>query len=99
MLIHKHRSLITLSSGSGSDNTLKFSGAQLVQIFAESTTSTNIFDLKLLDEDGDEVFSEDAIEGYFEEHSVYVPLRGVYTISITDGTIDEIVEIKLMVEE
>ena len=99
MLIHKHKALLYSVSGTASENTLKFSGAQLIQVFIESATSTNIFDLSLVDEDGDEVYREDAIEGYFEEHSVYIPLRGVYTIVISDATIDELIEVKLMVEE
>ena len=99
MLVHKHKARIQVTAGSGSENTLKFSGAQLVQVFMESATSTNIFDFALIDEDNDEIYTATAVEGYAEEHSVYIPLRGVYTISITDATIDEIIEIKLMVEE
>jgi hypothetical protein len=99
MLIHKHIKDITVTSGSGSDNTLKFSGGELVQIYAEAVTSTNIFDLALIDEDGDEIYGEDAIEGSFEEHGIYVPFRGIYTITITSATVDENIRVKLLVEE
>jgi hypothetical protein len=51
MLIHKYLKEITVTSGSGSDNTLKFSGAELVQMIVIATTSTNIYDLSLVDED------------------------------------------------
>ena len=99
MLVHKQRANILVSSASGSENTLKFSGAQLVQLFIKSTTSTNIFDFSMVDEDDDVVYEIEAIEGEHEEHSVYLPLRGVYTLRITDATIDEVVVAKIMVEE
>jgi len=99
MLIHKHRKAITVTAGSGSDNTLKFSGAELVQLFTEATTSTNIYDLKLTDEDGDVIYEELAIEGEHEEHGIYIPFRGIYIISISNATIDEDIIVKLLVEE
>jgi hypothetical protein len=99
MLIHKHRANISVSSATGSGNTLKFSGAQLIQLFLKSTTPTNIFDFSMVDEDNDVVYEIEAIEGEHEEHSVYLPLRGVYTLRITAATIDEVVVAKIMVEE
>lgn len=99
MLIHKHIKDIQVTSGSGSDNTLKFSGGEMVQIYAEATTATNIFDVSLVDEDSDEIYSQDAVEGSFSEHSITVPLRGIYTISIANATVDEYIRVKLMVEE
>jgi hypothetical protein len=99
MLIHKYLKEITVTSGSGSDNTLKFSGAELVQMIVIATTSTNIYDLSLVDEDNDEIWGEDAIEGSFEEHGLYIPFRGIYTITIANATIDENIRVKLLVEE
>ena len=99
MLINKHRLTITASSGGGSENTLKFSGADLVQVYAKAKTSTNIFDLSLVDEDNDTVLEYDAVEGEMEEHSIYMPMRGVYTVTISDATIDEAIVVKLMIEE
>ena len=99
MLIHKYLKDITVTSGSGSDNTLKFSGAELIQLFTEATTSTNIYDLSITDEDDDVVFEELAIEGDHEEHGIYIPFRGIYTIDISNATIDENIRVKMLIEE
>lgn len=102
MLIHKYRKDIpTGLTGSGSDNTLKFSGAELVQLLTEADTSTNIYDLSITDEDGDVVYEELAIEGEYEEHGMYIPLRGIYTVSIANATAiaSENITVKLMIEE
>lgn len=99
MLIHKHRMSIIPSSGDGSANTLKFSGGLLTQIYTKATTSTTIYDVALVDEDNDTVFELNAIEGETEEHSVYLPLRGMYTVEVNDSTVDEAIVVKLMVEE
>ena len=99
MLIHKYYKDITVTAGSGSDNTLKFSGAELVQLIVEATTPTNIFDLALTDEDGDTVYEELAIEGEHEEHGIYIPFRGIYTVSITNATVNENISVKMLIEE
>ena len=99
MLIHKHRMSITPSSGDGSANTLKFSGGLLTQIYTKATTATTIYDVALVDEDGDSIFELDAIEGETEEHSVYLPMRGIYTVQVNDSTVDEAIVVKLLVEE
>lgn len=99
MLIHKFIKDITVSSGSGSENTLKFSGGLLDQAFCEATTTTNIYDFSLIDEDGDVIYSKEAIEGGFEEHALTIPLKGIITVSLTTATIDENIRVKLLVEE
>lgn len=100
MLIHKYLKDIpvTIASG-GSDNTLKFSGAELVQLFTQATTSTNIYDLKITDEDNDDVYEELAIEGEHEEHGIYIPFRGIYTVTISNATVSENITVKLIIEE
>lgn len=98
MLIDKCRVSIIPSSGAGSVNTPKFSGACLVQLYTEATTSTNIYDLSLIDENNDTIWEELAIEGEHEEHAIYIPLRGIYTITISNATIDEAIVVKLMIE-
>jgi hypothetical protein len=99
MLIHKHRMSITPSSGDGSANTLKFSGGLLTQLFTQAKTSTTIYDVALVDEDNDTIFEIEAIEGGTEEHSVYLPFRGIYTVQVNDSTVDEAIVVKLLVEE
>lgn len=90
---------ITPSSGDGSANTLKFSGGLLTQLYTKATTATTIYDVALVDEDNDTVFEIEAIEGEHEVHSVYMPVRGIYTVQVNDSTRDEAVIVKLMVEE
>ncbi len=97
--IHKVRVSITPSGGDGSANTLKFSGAELVQFYVKATTSTTIFDFQLVDEDNDVILEYNAIEGEHEEHAIYIPLRGVYTLQIVDSTADEPIIAKLMINE
>ena len=97
-LVEKERLSLSISSGSGSDNTRKYSGGELIQVCVWATTSTNIFDLAIVDEDGDTIYEELAIEGEFEEHAIYIPLRGTYTVSITNATVDEVIVVKLMIE-
>lgn len=96
--ITKERFSITVSSGAGTANTMKHSGTELVQIYTKSTTSTNIYDLSLVDEDSETIWEELAIQGELEEHGVYVPLRGIYTITISNATIDEAIVVKIMLD-
>ena len=94
----KERHTIVVASGSGSANTLKCSGCELIQVYTKATTSTNIYDLEIIDEDGETIWEQLAIEGEYEEHAIYIPLRGVYTIQISNATIDEVIVAKLMIE-
>jgi hypothetical protein len=97
--VHKARFSITPSSGDGSANTLKFSGAELIQIYTKALTPTTIYDVLIVDEDSDVVLEFNAIEGEYEEHAIYMPLRGVYTVQISDSTVDEPIVVKLMINE
>ena len=99
MLIHKHRIAILPSSGVGSANTLKFSGAELSQVFAKATTSTTNYDIRLEDEDGDIVYEALNIENDYRDDNVDMPLRGIYTIRIFNASVDENITVKLMVNE
>jgi len=99
MLVHKHRIAILPSSGSGSANTLKFSGAELSQIFAKATTTTTNYDILLEDEDGDTVYEALNIENDYRDDAVDMPLRGIYTIRIQNASADENIVVKLMVNE
>jgi len=99
MLIHKESKLITVTAGSGSENTHKFSGLLVEQIIVKAITPTNIFDLSITDEYDNEVYSQDAIEGGFEEHSLNLPIRGIHTISISSATVDENITVILCGEE
>ena len=99
MSIHKHRSSVSISSGSGSSNTMKFSMGNLIQVFLKATSTTNIFDFSMVDEDGDIVYIKEALEGNYEEHNIYVPVRGIYTLTISNSTVDEAITVKIMVDE
>ena len=99
MLIHKYKKDITVTSATGSDNTLKFSGGLLYQVFCKATTATNIFDISLIDEDGDDIYSVDAIEGEHMDYGLTIPMRGIFTVRITSATVDEVIRVKLLIEE
>ena len=99
MLVHKHRISITPSSGTGSANTLKFSGAELSQVFARATSTTTNYDLLLEDEDGDTIYEAKNVEYEYRDDDVDLPLRGIYTIRIQNASTDESIVAKLMVNE
>jgi hypothetical protein len=104
MLFHKIKGVATVSSGSWSGNTPKFSMGVLRQIVLKATTSTNIFDFSLVDENGNTVFPTDkdsatAIEGSLNLNKVDIPLVGIYTMKISNATIDEDISYLLVVQE
>jgi hypothetical protein len=99
MLIHRERKIITPVSGNGSINTHRINGGILYQLCSYSTTTTNIYDINLVDEEGDTICKREAIEGELIEHPVDLPLKGIYTIKIVDAVIDESIVVKLVVEE
>jgi hypothetical protein len=93
-----------VSGGIWSVNTFPFSGDTLKQIVLTATTSTTIFDFKIEDSYGVEIFPDEnvdstAIEGSFNVTDLAYPLVGIYTLRITASTRDEDIKYLLMVEE
>jgi hypothetical protein len=94
----KERHEILIAGGTGSANILKCSGQELIQVFTKATTGNTTYNLALIDEDAETIWSKTSITGTYEEHAILIPLRGVYTISITSASANEIIVVKLMIE-
>jgi hypothetical protein len=104
MLFSKIQGSATTSSGSVSFNTPKFSMGYLRQLIFIPATSTNVWDLTIVDEYGFVVLpTEDikttAIEGTLCVHKVDLPLVGIYTITISNSTVDEKFTYEIMTQE
>jgi len=98
MLVHKFRTSITPSSGTGSANTLKFSGGELDYVYASAASATTNFDFSLVDEDGDTIYSAENVESGFYDMP-FIPVRGICTVTISNASADEAIVTKLMVAE
>ena len=104
MLFSRLHGTATTSSGSWSINTPKYSIGFLLQVIIEPTTSTNIYDFSITDEYGFTVlptheFDTVAIEGVLNLNKLEIPLLGIYTLSITSATVDEVIKYELIVQE
>ena len=105
MLFHPISGTATLVGGSWSTNLIKFSMGYVRQIILQPTTVTNIYDFSITDDEGFTVFPYEgglstAIEGNFCMHKVDIPLRGVYTINISNATVQtDTIKYKILVQE
>jgi hypothetical protein len=88
----------TASSGIWSFNTQKFSGGNLMYIVLNPTTATTTYDISIIDEKSNTIYNDEGITGLYIQE-VYIPLRGVYTISVSNSSVDEAYTGRLMVEE
>lgn len=99
MLFHIHEpATFTPAAGSYSVKTLKFTGALLRHIYIKATTATTVFDFSLTDEEGRVFISETGIRGIFNRECE-LPLIGVYTIAITNASVNELFGIRFVVED
>lgn len=104
MLFSRLNGTATVVSGSWSANSPKYSMGYIRQITLVPTTQTNIYDFSLTDEFGYvvlpvEELSTTAIEGTTSIHKVDIPLLGVYTLKITNATIDENINYEIIIQE
>ena len=99
ILVHKETVNGTASSGTFSVNTnpLRVSG-MLHLITIKPTTSSTQYDFKIVDEDSFTIYERTSEIGALSEE-VRLPLRGVYTVTISNSTIDEAFNIKLHIVE
>jgi len=96
--VHKEKPLSSVtSSGSWSGNTVAQRGL-LQQVVIKPTTDTTMYDFSLTDVNNDIVYNRTDVSGTLNEE-VNIPLRGVYTMSISNATKDEAFDIILVVRE
>ena len=101
MLLNPIEIAKSASSGAWSFNTMKFSGGDLRQILVSAATATTTFDLSLTDDYGNIVLSIEGITGTYgadPSELMYLPLRGVYTVSVANSSADEAYTGRILVE-
>jgi hypothetical protein len=99
MLFHIHEpATFTPSSGAYSVKTLKFTGALLRHVYITSTTANTKFDFSLTDEEGREFINMDGNVGCLNRE-YQIPLIGVYTITISNASVDEPFKMRFAVED
>jgi len=97
-IIHKEKITGTASSGTFSSNTKRAVQGLLRNIVVKPTTSTTQYDVKLLDGDSLTIWERTSEVGEFTDQ-VALPFRGVYTLTVSNSTVDEAFTIGLMIEE
>jgi hypothetical protein len=96
---HRDYRSITVTTGYGVANTYDFKGGMFMQVIAQPPTQTNIYDLYILDQNNQKIYTQLAREGNWEEHGLHIPVRGVYAITLSSATVDEVVPVTFMVQE
>lgn len=80
-------------------NTVRFSSAILKQIIIEATTSTATFRFKITDDKDLTVFDTDTYPTGKLREQVNIPLKGIYTLSCSDASVNEAYKGKLLITE
>ena len=98
MIIHSEYLTGTTASGVLSLNTQSSLMGLAREIIVSPATASTIYNINITNENSLDVFNSSSITGNFEEE-VALPLRGVYTIDISEATRDELFKIELVLEE
>ena len=96
-MVYKLQNTVTVSAGSGSQNTLPIHGI-CQYIYIEPTTSTTTYKVTITDDDDDTVKEFEWKQGVFRDFTSFI-VEGIYTISITESTANEDFTVKLLVRE
>jgi len=105
MLIHHEEktvgaSDIGWSSGTWTGNTSHYLHGMLEQVYVQSTSSDTTFKFSLTDNQSRVVYdSNDYQESILNDTNLRVPIKGIYTMKITDASATEEFKILLGVEE
>jgi len=97
MLIHQETQFLTPSSGVVVGNTRSISGV-CYNILVKSTQESTIYDISLTNSSGIVVYSRTSETGTLSEITSLI-LKGIYTISISNATSDELFTIQLIIRE
>ena len=99
MQIHRHIATVTTAGGSGSTNTSPFRGGLCRQVLIVSGTTTTTFRSNLTDPDSNTVRSYSTVTGTLNDDNRILPVRGAYTLNVTNASADGNFTCMLMVEE
>lgn len=98
MDIHVEKRTISTAAGTGSKNTLDIRGGLMRQLYVMSGTSNVIFRFDITDEDGIVQRYYDFHKGHIDDSEV-LPVRGVYTLRVTDAQLDGDFTVKMSIEQ
>lgn len=98
-MVYKYKNTITISAGSGSINTLPLHGI-CRYIYISPATQTTIYQVTITDDDDYVVKNYDSkyFKGLIRDFTPFIT-QGIYTVSISNATVNEEFSIKLLVEE
>lgn len=88
----------TIASGSLSATTISFVSSLLRMVAIKTTSAGIVYTITIIDADAFEIYKRTDEVGSMSEE-VALPMRGVYTVTITNASIDEDIDIKLVIEE
>lgn len=98
MVIHTENLTGTVSGGSLAINTVAALQGIVREIVVSPTTPTTQYNLTITNADSLDVFISESNTGDFIEE-VALPIRGIYTVTISSSTEDEVYSIAIIVEE
>ena len=98
MLFYKYFETIEITSGAWSGNTLHIPGGFVKHFFIKSTSSSTVFNCSITDSDDNVILKRTNVIGLLNE-IIELPVHGICTLAITNSTVDEDFNIKLMIKE
>ena len=98
MDIHVIKRTISTSGGTGSSNTLPIHGGLARQIFVRAETATTTFRFDLQDEDSVVTRSYDWHTEDINDETTF-PMKGQYTMRITDATADGDFTVRISIQQ
>jgi len=98
MLFYTYRETIEIDSGEWCGNTLYIPGGYIKHIFIKSSSSSTVFDFTITDSDDDVILTRTNVIGKLNE-LLELPVLGICTLAISNSTVDEDFNIKLMIKE
>jgi len=98
MLIDMKKLTGTASSGSLAVNTPSSMHGFLHHVVVNPATSTTIYDVKITNSESINIYERVSETGTLSEE-VQLPIRGTYTITISNATVDEAFTIQLGIDE
>lgn len=96
VLIHPERLSGTASSGSLVVNTRKLNGL-LRQVVINPATESTIYDVKIVNSQSNNIYERTSQTGCLAEE-VSLPFYGIHTLTISNATVDELIEIQLILD-
>ena len=98
MTIYPFRTSVTVASGTAATTSLNVKGGICRQVRIVATTANTTFTAVITDSNGLEVMRYSVQQGEINDITAF-PMAGTYTVTITNGSADEVFRIYFAVEE